>query len=61
MTDLTLIIVIIIQSYLVQAVVCCTIHAFCGTRSPQSKKDFIKLTFLPYILIKWKKVRNHTI
>lgn len=47
----------IMIGYLSQAIICAIINIVITTRIPISFWDFIKLTFLPYLLLHLKEVR----
>ena len=44
--------VLSLGAYFVQVLVCTSYHIIKGTRDPSNLLDFIKLTFLPYIIYK---------
>lgn len=48
----------IILIYGIQIIICATIHIILSTKIPVSTFDFLKLTFLPYILWNWKKFKE---
>ena len=50
-----MIIIIVILLYVVQLVGCIVFHIMKGTRLPKGVWDFLKLTFLPYVLYKLYK------
>jgi len=50
-----MIIIIIIMFYLGQMLCCAIMHHMWHTRLPEGVWDFIKLTFLPYVLYKLYK------
>lgn len=41
---------VFILFYAAQMIICCVIHSVRATRIPTGFIDFIKLTFLPYVL-----------
>ena len=47
----------ILFGYLIQMLVCAIINAAVATRIPKSGLDFIKLTFLPWLLLHLDEVR----
>lgn len=49
---------IILLIYLGQALVCGIINAIVPNRMPSSLKDLAKLTFLPWLLLHLKDVRD---
>ena len=51
-------ILLILMIYLIQAAICALINAINSTRLPRSVTDFIKLIFLPYVLLNLKKIRK---
>jgi len=51
------IIEVILLAYLINLFICGIINMFNLTRIPNSFKDFIKLTFLPYLLAHLKEVK----
>lgn len=57
MNDLYLIIMCIILLYIIQMLICATINVIVATRIPKNFVDFLKLTFLPWLLIHLKEVR----
>ncbi len=54
-------ILLIALFYLLQMSASCIFNIYNETRGPQSAFDFIKLTFLPYVLIKRDEIRNYYI
>jgi hypothetical protein len=52
-----MIILWILLGYLVQMLVCAIINAAVATRIPKKKWDFVKLTFLPWLLLHLDEVR----
>lgn len=53
-----LIIMIVLMVYLANMLICAIINVVNYTRTPNSFKDFCKLTFLPWLILNLKKVRN---
>jgi len=52
-----MIILYILLGYLVQMLVCAIINAVVATRIPKNEWDFVKLTFLPWLLLHLDEVR----
>lgn len=53
-----MIILWILLGYLVQVLVCAIINAAVVTRIPTNGWDFVKLTFLPWLLLHLDEVRS---
>jgi hypothetical protein len=47
----------ILFGYLVQAVICAIINILVATRIPRSGIDFLRLTFLPWLLLHLDEVK----
>ncbi len=52
------IILYVMVLYLFQVWICAIINLINGTRFPISVFDFIKLTFLPYVIINLNKIKG---
>lgn len=51
-------ILIIISVYLIQVFICAIINASVPNRIPNGFKDFVKMTFLPWLLLHMKEARH---
>jgi hypothetical protein len=52
-----IILLIIIFIYLIQSLICSITHICNNTRDPKGFIDFLKLTFLPYVLFNLKNIK----
>ena len=50
-------ILIILLVYFIQAFICAIINASVPNRIPNGFKDFVKMTFLPWLLLHMKEAR----
>ena len=48
----------VVLVYVAQIVIACFFNASNDTRIARNFKDFVKLTFLPYIIIKRKDIKD---
>jgi hypothetical protein len=50
--------IIILQIYFIQFLICAAINALKPNRKPKGIIDFLKMTFLPWLLLNLKNVKH---
>lgn len=50
--------ILFIILYVIQVIISVSINVFNNTRQPRCFCDFLKLTFLPYVIVNLKKIQE---